>query len=169
MTRRWLRLDVEWDASEWLVGLEPAAQLAWVKLLGWVKVEGAGGTCEAQPVATLAAAWKLPEGVVRDLLAVAECAGELDVAEGRMRVTKWTNYVVPRPGPWVPNRWKLIRLEVLERDGWTCRYCGGWANQCDHVVPRAKGGTDDTDNLVAACGRCNRRKGAQTPKEWARA
>ncbi|WP_078628685.1 HNH endonuclease [Streptomyces sp. NRRL F-2664] len=48
-----------------------------------------------------------------------------------------------------------LRFEVLRRDRYTCRYCGGSAPdvvlRVDHVVPVALGGTDTPDNLVAAC------------------
>jgi hypothetical protein len=51
--------------------------------------------------------------------------------------------------------WKKIRLKVLQRDAYTCAYCGDVANEVDHVYPKSKGGEDTLDNLVAACRRCN--------------
>ncbi len=51
--------------------------------------------------------------------------------------------------------WQVARLRVLERDGYVCRYCGGPANEVDHVAPLSRGGTIDERNLVAACKRCN--------------
>jgi 5-methylcytosine-specific restriction endonuclease McrA len=56
--------------------------------------------------------------------------------------------------------WKRQRLYVLNRDGYECTYCGEPANEVDHVISRKDGGTDDLDNLVAACRRCNNSKGA---------
>jgi 5-methylcytosine-specific restriction endonuclease McrA len=50
------------------------------------------------------------------------------------------------------------RKAVFARDHGECQYCGGKAENLDHVVPRAKGGTHTWDNLVAACKRCNGRK-----------
>lgn len=55
-------------------------------------------------------------------------------------------------------RWQRIRVMVLERDHYTCVYDGRPATTVDHVVPKAKGGTDELTNLVAACARCNRLK-----------
>ena len=53
-------------------------------------------------------------------------------------------------------RWKETRLEILRRDLWRCHWCGGEANEVDHVVPVSQGGSRwDPANLVAACGRCN--------------
>jgi 5-methylcytosine-specific restriction endonuclease McrA len=60
--------------------------------------------------------------------------------------------------------WRRVRLKVLERDAWTCRYCGRPANTVDHVVPLS----DRPDlalepsNLVAACRPCNSSKGRAT-------
>ncbi len=55
-----------------------------------------------------------------------------------------------------------IRFEVLQRDGFKCRYCGKVAAetelQVDHLVPFEKGGTDTDENLVTACSDCNRGK-----------
>lgn len=54
---------------------------------------------------------------------------------------------------------KRLRFEVLRRDSHTCRYCGRSAPEVkltvDHVVPETLGGSDDPDNLVAACSDCN--------------
>ena len=51
------------------------------------------------------------------------------------------------------------RFKVLQRDEFTCRYCGGKPPavvlDVDHIVPVRDGGTDDLDNLVTACVDCN--------------
>ncbi len=61
----------------------------------------------------------------------------------------------------------LTRRNVLERDDQTCQYCSyrGDGLTLDHVVPRSRGGGDTWENLVAACVRCNVRKGNRTPEE----
>ena len=59
------------------------------------------------------------------------------------------------------SHWKKIRLQVLQRDAYTCAYCGDVANEVDHIYPKVKGGEDTLDNLVAACRKCNLRKGAR--------
>jgi len=43
-----------------------------------------------------------------------------------------------------------------------CVYCGDEANSVDHIIPISKGGTDDLNNLVAACARCNYSLGNKT-------
>lgn len=71
----------------------------------------------------------------------------------------------------IPRRIHLpvTRRTVLARDNYTCQYCGeqpGKANlTVDHVLPRSRGGTHTWENVVTACGRCNRRKGNRTPEE----
>lgn len=56
------------------------------------------------------------------------------------------------------------RFKVLERDGFSCQYCGRRPPEAtlhvDHVVPRSLGGTNDPSNLAAACRRCNLGKSA---------
>lgn len=56
-----------------------------------------------------------------------------------------------------------VRLEIFERDGWRCRYCGATPREAaltiDHVVPVVQGGSNHPGNLVAACLRCNVGKG----------
>ena len=61
----------------------------------------------------------------------------------------------------------LTRRNVLERDRHTCQYCNlkGEHLTLDHVIPRSRGGGDAWENLVAACVRCNVKKGNRTPKE----
>lgn len=58
--------------------------------------------------------------------------------------------------------WESIRRRILDRDGWTCVYCGkaldGADATVDHVIPVDAGGTDDDSNLVASCRADNGRK-----------
>lgn len=59
----------------------------------------------------------------------------------------------------------LTRRAVFARDAWTCQYCGGTAENLDHVVPRSRGGAHVWENVVAACRRCNAKKMDRTPAE----
>lgn len=73
------------------------------------------------------------------------------------------SYMIKRPRP----RVNLTKREILRRDDYTCQYCGKKTTQLtiDHVIPRHAGGSNDWDNVVAACPPCNRRKGGQTPDQ----
>ncbi|SAL38950.1 HNH endonuclease [Caballeronia turbans] len=55
-----------------------------------------------------------------------------------------------------------IREYLLENWGRRCSYCdaSGAPLQVDHIVARARGGTDRVSNLTLACEPCNRAKGA---------
>ncbi|HWS38941.1 MAG TPA: HNH endonuclease [Actinoplanes sp.] len=78
-------------------------------------------------------------------------------------VVRLVSYVVTR---WRRGRgpgWS--RAGVLVRDGRRCAYCGAAASTIDHVLPRSRGGRNEWLNTVAACGRCNSRKGNRTPAE----
>jgi len=63
----------------------------------------------------------------------------------------------------------LSRRTVLARDQYTCQYCDGVPGKAnltiDHIVPRSRGGETAWENVVTACGPCNRRKGDRTPEE----
>jgi 5-methylcytosine-specific restriction endonuclease McrA len=63
----------------------------------------------------------------------------------------------------------LTRRNVFFRDGHQCQYClkklPARELTCDHVNPRSQGGHTSWENLVTACGPCNRRKGGRTPEQ----
>lgn len=59
----------------------------------------------------------------------------------------------------------LNRRAVFLRDDHACQYCGHAAENIDHIVPRSQGGTHVWENVVAACRRCNSRKGGRTPEQ----
>ncbi|BDZ49323.1 HNH endonuclease [Frondihabitans sucicola] len=52
----------------------------------------------------------------------------------------------------------LSRRAVLEMYDYTCAYCFKYGNTLDHVLPRARGGTNTWDNVVVACVKCNNKK-----------
>jgi 5-methylcytosine-specific restriction endonuclease McrA len=73
-------------------------------------------------------------------------------------------FFVDRPRP-VRGVTPGLRFAILERDGFRCRYCGAPAPEVrlhvDHVIPVIAGGSDDPENLVAACEDCNLGKSAR--------
>ena len=62
-----------------------------------------------------------------------------------------------------PRNYRHYKKMLVERDGLRCHYCDvvmTYAEaQVDHVVARARGGSDSPTNLVLACPRCNNLKG----------
>jgi len=61
------------------------------------------------------------------------------------------------------------RENVLNRDRHACQYCGvrplNKELTLDHIVPKSRGGKNTWKNLIAACKKCNQKKGNRTPKE----
>ncbi|HRW36652.1 MAG: HNH endonuclease [Acidimicrobiales bacterium] len=74
------------------------------------------------------------------------------------------------PDDHLPRAERLAR--ILERDGARCVWCGRPVGEglvaatTEHVVPRIKGGPSWIENEVAACRRCNGRRGHRTPADW---
>jgi 5-methylcytosine-specific restriction protein A len=61
--------------------------------------------------------------------------------------------------------WDKLRRVVIARDMGLCQPCLAKGRvtpgtEVDHVRPRAKGGTDDPDNLQCICGPCHVEKTA---------
>jgi 5-methylcytosine-specific restriction endonuclease McrA len=61
----------------------------------------------------------------------------------------------------------LSRKNILRRDHHRCQYCNktDLPLTIDHIIPKSKGGDDTWENLVAACVRCNNKKGDRSPEE----
>lgn len=63
---------------------------------------------------------------------------------------------------------KPVKSEVLERDDYTCQFCGQHFSTTeltiDHLIPIARGGLDEITNYVTCCQPCNQRK-ADMPLE----
>ena len=68
--------------------------------------------------------------------------------------------------------WDIRRAAVLKRDQYLCqcRHCKAEgritpANEVDHIVPKARGGTDAYDNLQAINHECHERKNIEDKGE----
>ncbi len=61
-----------------------------------------------------------------------------------------------------------VREYLLHKWGRTCAYCNkkDVPLQIEHLVPRARGGSDRISNLTLSCGPCNQKKGNQTAAEY---
>jgi hypothetical protein len=58
-----------------------------------------------------------------------------------------------------PRKHHYYKKLLVERDGLRCHYCDVVMNykdaQIDHILAKARGGTDAPSNLVLACAMCN--------------
>jgi len=61
-----------------------------------------------------------------------------------------------------------VREYLLEKWGRKCAYCDAEhvPLQIEHIVPKAKGGSNRASNLSLACSRCNAKKGSRDLKEF---
>ncbi|GFE64268.1 HNH endonuclease [Litoreibacter roseus] len=67
------------------------------------------------------------------------------------------DYVKPQ------KRVAFTRFNLFLRDEFCCQYCGTKGDLTfDHVIPRARGGVTSWENVVAACSKCNLRKGSKS-------
>lgn len=65
--------------------------------------------------------------------------------------------------------WRAIKDIVHDVSGYTCRYCMRNVEAfaiCDHVIPLARGGGNEIENLATACSDCNASKGMLTADEF---
>ncbi len=95
MTRRWLRLDAEWDESEWLDGLSGEAIGCWPRLLSWVKLRGRRGRCTAPSPSVLARRWKVKVESVQELIEASRRDGAVTIEGGELVVNNWPKYQEP--------------------------------------------------------------------------
>ncbi|NBV62796.1 MAG: HNH endonuclease, partial [Rhodobacteraceae bacterium] len=61
------------------------------------------------------------------------------------------------------NEWVKLRRQIIARDNGLCQACLTSGRPTpfaavDHIVPKAKGGTDHPDNLQCLCGPCHEAK-----------
>lgn len=118
----------------------------------------------ATAVKHMLAAGMAPSDIVR---AVEELEADLahllpQRSKGALRQERY------REGAVTSVEWEGLRTFVFRRDEYRCVYCGTPTDrpQCDHVIPRSRGGPDAVENLVTACKPCNSAKKDRTPEEW---
>lgn len=61
-----------------------------------------------------------------------------------------------------------IRNYLLEKHGRKCFYCDKEVSnfEVEHMIPKAKGGSNRIDNLTLSCHSCNQKKGTLTAEEF---
>lgn len=104
------------------------------------------------------------------------------MAEWRKIKARVLGYFWLRDGQWHLRDENTVRLSkdagrqaiplasklAAQSKGLRCAYCGDDEGPFDHdhMFPISRGGNDDPNNIVLACARCNRSKGARTLLEW---
>ena len=59
----------------------------------------------------------------------------------------------------------VSKIHVLQRDAYTCQYCGEYGDTIDHIYPKSRGGKNTWGNFATACRSCNGFKANRTPEE----
>ena len=59
-----------------------------------------------------------------------------------------------------------LREFIFSKTNGRCSYCGAKAEEIDHIVPKANGGTNSTYNLTPVCRSCNEKKSNLSLKEF---
>lgn len=61
-----------------------------------------------------------------------------------------------------------VREYLLEKWGHQCAYCGtqNVPLQIEHIIPKARGGSNRVSNLTLSCEKCNQKKGIKTAAEF---
>lgn len=64
---------------------------------------------------------------------------------------------------------RVTRKNLFWRDNYTCQYCNNKFSKgeltIDHVTPKSAGGPKTWENIVAACRKCNQKKGSKLPRD----
>jgi len=100
--------------------------------------------------------------LVREVAVIEESLDETFGPFPRPKVLRLVRYVVAK---WRHRQARVCTKSAIKARDRACAYCGGAAETVDHVVPRSRGGELTWENAVAACLRCNHRKGNRTPDE----
>ncbi len=160
---KWLRLYDELLDDPKVQRLNPALFRDYINLLCLANRQRVRGTLP--PVPDLAFAIRTGEETAASAVAMLVIAGLIDDIDGGYQIHGWDD---AQTGRLAAREWQAIRAQIFERDDYTCRYCGvkGGRLECDHVVPLSRGGSNEPDNLTAACFDCNRSKRDHLLEEW---
>lgn len=94
------------------------------------------------------------------------CRREIAEREVRLNRAKWVGRHRIRLR-FNPFRDRYVRLKVLARDHYTCRWCGGPGDTLEHLIPWSRGGRTTMTNCVCACQECNHERGDLPAEEFA--
>ncbi len=111
--------------------------------------------------------WPWQEAIKAVFLDRVDIVAEYDaVVHSPSTVIRIPSVVVLRDYVRPQKRVAFTRFNLFLRDEFRCQYCGTRGDLTfDHVVPRARGGVTSWENVVAACSRCNLRKGSKSLRQ----
>lgn len=66
-----------------------------------------------------------------------------------------TRFKTPK-GRLVPDSYRKLHRQILQRDGWRCQMCGSMQRlEVHHVQFRSHSGSDSEQNLITLCAECH--------------
>ncbi len=89
---RYVKLELTWYTSAWLVVLSASARLAWVLLLGYCKGSGSSNKVKRLDALVASRMWFIGEEDVRQMEQAAINDGALVIEDGHWIVTNWAEY-----------------------------------------------------------------------------
>ena len=89
---KWFRLNVDWDDSIWVSSLSESGQLAWVKLIGYIKKEGKRGSVKALTIERISSKWNMKPKGVKEMFDKAHEDGAVQTINGEWSISHWTIY-----------------------------------------------------------------------------
>jgi uncharacterized protein len=101
----------------------------------------------------------------------------------RLSMEEWTDFLARTDNPEImimpakafhrKVRYEIsgaVQQKIWVADGLKCMYCGVAFGKAplsiDHWQPLETGGANDTSNFLSSCKSCNKKKGAQDPRDW---
>jgi hypothetical protein len=165
---KWFKMPHDFIDNPRVGSMSQSHQLIWVKLLYLANINKPEGFVS---IPHDEAAFLLRIELSQWILAMETFSkkGLIQILDkGLIQIVDWPSRYSPTGGRLPSSEWNSLRLEIFERDGFTCQYCGahGVELQCDHIIPVSRGGSNDPENLTTACCPCNQSKRNKTPEEW---
>ena len=120
--KRWIRLDVSWEDSEWLDALDGTAAGCWPRMLCLVKRDGVRGRVKRPAFSVLARRWRVPVEAIAALEDAAIADRALAIEDGDWVVLNWPEYNdydktgADRQRRYRETKHRLSPLRVTQRD-----------------------------------------------------
>lgn len=89
---RWFRVNTTWSQSEWIACLAPAARLAWIELLGYVKAHGYDGKVRSVSTQVFARMVGIDPVDITAMLEAAVADDALTHADGEWIICGWKEH-----------------------------------------------------------------------------
>lgn len=165
-----------------LANLSPSSVVVYLRLLGSTGDQSDNRLCARASIDQLGVGTGLSRSTIKRALKLLVAHGLIEKANPHPEDNPWfpNKFMILPDAPAEPSRVEktaspkhpkktkrknissLKKLRVFQKSGFVCSYCGISTKQLtiDHIKPLAEGGSNDFENLTAACSKCNKSKGS---------